>query len=344
MAPASVPSPPPPGNPRRFPIRAFPADRVPPAGLSRRRHSDGRKHSDAAEDGAARAARIAPRVPAGHLRRRRRAGDVVGNRRATGRGGRLRGLVDRRRARCLLHRQRCRRARRRRLPPRLCPARRAHAVVASRTPSSAPTASWATTASPTTPPSCSPGTASSCCRRPAATARRGSARGSEHGLRHWFWPLDAEVGADGHLWLFLAEVHNPNGERGRGRCRAGGDVAGPLPLPDLELVDLEPAADASRSLFGYSIVSDDAWTYLFGHCYRQFVGEARAPTGSTRPARRTRYVARVPARPARSRAGVLVGCGLDGGAGGPPARAQRPALDARVGRALRRRLRRGVRR
>ena len=33
----------------------------------------------------------------------------------------------------------------------------------------------------------------------------------EETLGQWFWPLDAEVGADGHLWLFLAEVRNPNG-------------------------------------------------------------------------------------------------------------------------------------
>ena len=115
----------------------------------------------------------------------------------------------------------------------------------------------------------------------------------EQGLRKWFWPLDAEVGADGYLWLFLAEVHNPNG---------GGAAAGAEPvatwraryrLPDLELVDLEPAADASRSLFGYAIVSDDDWTYLFGHCYRQFVAGAGAD-GFDPACSPYTYVARVP--------------------------------------------------
>ncbi len=116
----------------------------------------------------------------------------------------------------------------------------------------------------------------------------------EQGLRKWFWPLDAEVGADGYLWLFLAEVHNPNG---------GGAAAGAEPvatwraryrLPDLELVDLEPAADASRSLFGYAIVSDDAWTYLFGHCYRQFVAEGAGADGFDPACSPYTYVARVP--------------------------------------------------
>ena len=91
----------------------------------------------------------------------------------------------------------------------------------------------------------------------------------ERGLRQWFWPLDAEVGADGYLWLFLAEVHNPNGSGAAAGAEPVATWRARYRLPDLELVDLEPAADASRSLFGYSIVSDDDWTYLFGHCYRQ---------------------------------------------------------------------------
>ena len=95
----------------------------------------------------------------------------------------------------------------------------------------------------------------------------------EHGLQQWFWPLDAEVGADGYLWLFLAEVHNPNGSGAATGAEPVATWRARYRLPDLELVDLEPAADASRSLFGYSIVSDDDWTYLFGHCYRQYVAE-----------------------------------------------------------------------
>ena len=114
----------------------------------------------------------------------------------------------------------------------------------------------------------------------------------ESGLRQWFWPLDAEVGADGYLWLFLAEVHNPNG---RGAASGAEPVAtwrARYRLPDLELVDLEPAADASRSLFGYAIVSDDAWTYLFGHCYRQYVSDG---AGGFDPACSPyTYLARVP--------------------------------------------------
>ena len=92
----------------------------------------------------------------------------------------------------------------------------------------------------------------------------------ERDLRNWVWPLDAEVGADGHLWVFLAEVQNPNGAGAARGARPVGTWTARYTLPDLQLVSLEEAPDASGSLFGYSIVSDDEWSYLYGHCYRQF--------------------------------------------------------------------------
>ena len=95
----------------------------------------------------------------------------------------------------------------------------------------------------------------------------------EEQLGHWFWPLDAEVGRDGHLWVFLADVRNPNGTGAASGAVPAGTWRARFRLPDLELIDLEQAADSSSSLFGYSIVSDDDWTYLYGHCYRQFSPE-----------------------------------------------------------------------
>ena len=63
-------------------------------------------------------------------------------------------------------------------------------------------------------------------------------------------------------------------------------------LPDLALVDLEPASDPSAALFGYSVVSDDAFSYLYGHCYRQFVpGDDDGFDPSCSP---SAYLARVP--------------------------------------------------
>ena len=66
----------------------------------------------------------------------------------------------------------------------------------------------------------------------------------EDELNTWLWPLDAEIGDDGHLWLFLAAVRN---ERGAGAA-IGAEPLGTwrarYRLPDLELIDLEPAEDA----------------------------------------------------------------------------------------------------
>ena len=114
----------------------------------------------------------------------------------------------------------------------------------------------------------------------------------ETDLQNWLWPLDAEVGLDGHLWLFLAEVQNPNGNgAARGALPVGTWVAR-YSLPDLQLVDMELAPDPSRSLFGYSIVSDTEFSYLYGHCYRQF--DAAGAIGFDSDCSPHAYVARVP--------------------------------------------------
>ncbi|MEP1123526.1 MAG: hypothetical protein ABJH68_06505 [Ilumatobacter sp.] len=114
----------------------------------------------------------------------------------------------------------------------------------------------------------------------------------ETDLQNWLWPLDAEVGADGHLWLFLAEVQNPNGSgAARGALPVGTWVAR-YSLPDLQLVGMEPAPDSSRSLFGYSVVSDDEYSYLYGHCYRQF--DQAGVIGFDPDCSPHSYVARVP--------------------------------------------------
>ena len=114
----------------------------------------------------------------------------------------------------------------------------------------------------------------------------------ENDLQNWLWPLDAEVGADGNLWLFLAEVQNPNGDgAARGALPVGTWVAR-YSLPGLQLIDMELAPDPSRSLFGYSIVSDSEYSYLYGHCYRQF--DAAGAIGFDSNCSPHAYVARVP--------------------------------------------------
>ncbi len=97
--------------------------------------------------------------------------------------------------------------------------------------------------------------------------------------RRWFWPLDGEIGFDGNLWIFVAEMSNASGN---------GAAAGALPvrtwLAILDPVTLRqlyfaPAPDsgASKALYGWSIVSNDQWSYLYGYCYRQFANNVNGP-------------------------------------------------------------------
>lgn len=108
----------------------------------------------------------------------------------------------------------------------------------------------------------------------------------------WFWPLDAEIGADGHLYVFLAYMRDPTSTRdGRGAQPVEAWRAR-YTLPDLEFVDLEPATDPSSSLFGYSIVSDETWSYLYGNCHRHFLEDTEL--GFDETCSPHAYLARVP--------------------------------------------------
>ena len=92
--------------------------------------------------------------------------------------------------------------------------------------------------------------------RPATASNHWSAPGGdgdswigswvETDLQNWLWPLDAELGADGHLWLFLAEVQNPNGDgAARGALPVGTWVAR-YTYPGLRLVGMEPGSRPVR--------------------------------------------------------------------------------------------------
>ena len=164
----------------------------------------------------------------------------------------------------------------------------------------------------------------------------------EEALGQWFWPLDAEIGADGNLWLFLAEVRNPNRSGAATGAEPVATWRARYRLPDLELLDMEQAADSSSALYGYSIVSDNDWTYLYGHCYRQFVpGEEYGFDPSCSP---HAYLARVPKGQLDRRPYYWTGTGWSAFAAGPSARVDQQHVDAGVRGALRGRLRRGVRR
>ncbi len=86
---------------------------------------------------------------------------------------------------------------------------------------------------------------------------------------HWFWPLGAEMGNDGVLYVFVAEMYERGGlylsatEPTRTRVVA-------IDPATLNVVGSTVPPGASTALYGFSVTSDASWTYLYGHCHRQF--------------------------------------------------------------------------
>jgi hypothetical protein len=94
--------------------------------------------------------------------------------------------------------------------------------------------------------------------------------------RTWFWPLDGEIGYDGNLWIFMVEMQNPNGN---GATYPVAPVRTWLAILDpvtLEQKYFAPATDTSNRLYGWSVVSTDAFSYLYSHCYRQYINTSNS--------------------------------------------------------------------
>lgn len=85
----------------------------------------------------------------------------------------------------------------------------------------------------------------------------------------WFWPLDAEVGADGQAYVFSVEMHE-RGDRYLSRAEPGGTFVARVNPDNWNVEWYGTPADSSDDLYGWSIESDHEWTYLFAHCHRQF--------------------------------------------------------------------------
>ena len=86
---------------------------------------------------------------------------------------------------------------------------------------------------------------------------------------HWFWPLGGEIGDDGNLHVFVAEMVEHSG----GYLRHTEPIAtwlATISVDDLSVLDQRPAPDSSADLYGWSVVSAGEHTYLYSHCYRQF--------------------------------------------------------------------------
>ena len=114
--------------------------------------------------------------------------------------------------------------------------------------------------------------------------------------QRWFWPLDGEIGFDGKLWVFMVEMANPAGT---------GANPGALPVKTwLAIIDpitlqqlyFQPAPDAgaTSALYGWSVTSNDQYSYLYGHCYRQFANDVSGSGQFDKSCMPNSYVARVP--------------------------------------------------
>ena len=113
-------------------------------------------------------------------------------------------------------------------------------------------------------------------------------------LRHWFWPMDGERGADGKLWIFMAEMANPNGTGATwGAAPVGTWVARIDPLT-LKVLSFTKARVGGTRLYGWSVVSDSKWSYLYGHCYRQYIHQVSGVSQFDATCMPSSYLARVP--------------------------------------------------
>lgn len=89
------------------------------------------------------------------------------------------------------------------------------------------------------------------------------------GFERWFWGLDAEMGSDGLLYIFAGEMLETGDEYLTTTIPQGVHYATFDPASS-DLVSTGRPPDQSPELYGWSITSDNTWTYLYAHCYRQF--------------------------------------------------------------------------
>lgn len=88
-------------------------------------------------------------------------------------------------------------------------------------------------------------------------------------LVRWYWPLGAEVGADGRVYVFAAEMVE-TGLVFLDRAEPTATVVAIVEPTTLAVSATARPANASAALYGFAIESDSTWTYLFAHCHRQF--------------------------------------------------------------------------
>lgn len=85
----------------------------------------------------------------------------------------------------------------------------------------------------------------------------------------WFWPLGGDIGIDGRLHVFVAELRE-HGYDYLVHTEPVATWAVTIDPSSLVVVDARPAPDPSSALYGWSVVSDEEYTYLYAQCHRQF--------------------------------------------------------------------------
>jgi hypothetical protein len=113
--------------------------------------------------------------------------------------------------------------------------------------------------------------------------------------RDWFWPLDGEIGADGILWIFMVEMANPNGTGATLGAAPQRTWLAAIDPVTLAVRSFEPAPDSSTALYGWSIVTNGGYSYLYGNCFRQFINDVAGPGQFDTACTSQNLLARVPA-------------------------------------------------
>ena len=132
------------------------------------------------------------------------------------------------------------------------------------------------------------------CTTPGSSSPAGASRLLNDGTRpwlmadetdpdhHWFWILSGSPAADGRtIQLFVAEMAEL-GDHYLAHAEPQATWLVTVDATTLQPVDAELAPDSSTDLYGFSVVSDPGYTYLYSHCHRQFgwsaMGPIRAPS------------------------------------------------------------------
>jgi hypothetical protein len=113
-------------------------------------------------------------------------------------------------------------------------------------------------------------------------------------LKKWYWAMDGQMGADGALWIFMVEMQNPSGTGATWGARPTGTWVARVRPATLQVLSFTKARDAGTRLYGWSIVSDSTYSYLYSHCYRQYINKVNSVAQFDATCMPNTYLARVP--------------------------------------------------